>query len=329
MRTDSQNRHRARSRSITGLVLCLPLLASLFGSSGFAQTASDGRLSVIVTIQPWASLSRDVGGEHVDVVTLLPAGASPHAFDPAPSQAVALARADIVIMNGGLDDWLLRLLDATAADVPRFTALDVLDPDALSDSHEDVVGGSGEHDHHDDDDDHGHDHGGINSHVWLDPVLASHVVTAIADEFAAIDPANAESYLENAARVVARLHELDVELREILDPVAGSGMVPFHDAWVHFARRYRLEILATLEPFPGREPSAAYLTSAVETITAAGVTVIFSEGQLNDRTAYVVAESAGVAIAALDPLGGAPGPLDYFELLRWNASIIAEALGRP
>src|SRR5690606_4716123 len=219
MRTDSQNRHRARSRSITGLVLCLPLLASLFGSSGFAQTASDGRLSVIVTIQPWASLSRDVGGEHVDVVTLLPAGASPHAFDPAPSQAVALARADIVIMNGGLDDWLLRLLDATAADVPRFTALDVLDPDALSDSHEAVVGGSGEHDHHDDDADHGHDHdhGGINSHVWLDPVLASHVVTAIADEFAAIDPANAESYLENGARVVARLHELDVELREILD----------------------------------------------------------------------------------------------------------------
>lgn len=317
MRTHSQSWHvfwRAASRLATAYLV-------LSGAPVLAQSGPDAGLSVVVTLQPWASLAEAVGGEHVDVVTLLPPGASPHSFDPSPSAAVALARADVIIMNGGLDDWLLRLLDATASDARRITMLDTVDLDVLStDASHDEAGSHGP------DHDGGHDHSGVNSHVWLDPVAAVRAVHAVAEEFSALDPAHREAFVANAGHVEARLLDLDEELRSVLRPFAGAGIVQFHDAWSHFAQRYGLEIIATLEPFPGREPSAAYLASTIEAITAAGVNVIFSEGQLSDRSARVVAESAGVGLVVLDPLGGAPGPDDYFELLAWNAGRIADAL---
>lgn len=293
---------------------------ALPGAPAMAQSDSDAGLAVVVTLPPWASLAATIGGERVDVVTLLPPGASPHSFDPSPSTAVALARADVVIMNGGLDDWLLRLLDATAPEATRLTLLDAIDLEGLPTAT--PQGDTGPHgaDHDD------HDHTGDDGHVWLDPVAATQAVVAIAAAFSALDPAHEEYFTSNAAAVSVRLLDLDAELRTVLGPFAGVGIVQFHDAWSHFARRYGLAIVATLEPFPGREPSAAYLASTIDTIRSSGVSVIFSEGQLSDRSARVVAESAGVALVVLDPLGGAPGPEDYIELLRWNAGRIAAAL---
>ena len=222
-------------------------------------------------------------------------------------------------MNGGLDDWLHRLLEATASEATRVNVLESFDHDALASA--DETHGGGDHGGA-----HAHDHSSSNSHVWLDPTLAAQGVAAIAAALKALDPVNETVYERNASVVVGRLIALDEELRALLSPFAGVPIVPFHDAWVHFASRYDLDIVATIEPFPGREPSASYVTAAVERITTAGVAVIFTEGQLSDRTAHVVAESAGVRLATLDPLGGAPGPLDYFELLRWNAAVIAKEL---
>ena len=319
MRTDSQNEARATKRILAVLVA---LVVGLAGSAG----AQAGRqpLDVVVTLQPWASLTSVIGGEHATVTTLLPAGASPHAFDPLPSQAVALARADLVLMNGGLDDWLVRLLEATATSARHLTLLTAIEFTGIEGAHDHGHDGD---DHHSGDDEDEHDGEALNPHVWLDPVLAAEAVGPIADALAEIDPEHAEEFRSNAAGLHSDLLRLDEELRSTLQPVAGAPIVPFHDAWVYFARRYDLDIVATLEPFPGREPSAAYLAATVAQIRSSGVRVIFTERQLNDRTAEVVAESAGVELAVLDPIGGVPGPNDYFDLLRWNATIIVEALG--
>ncbi|HET8985623.1 MAG TPA: metal ABC transporter substrate-binding protein [Trueperaceae bacterium] len=280
-----------------------------------AQDGPGRPLDVVVTLQPWASLTSSIAGEFATVATLLPAGASPHAFDPLPSQAVALAGADLVVINGGLDDWLMRLLEATASNALRLTLLDEIDFTAIEDEHD-----------HDDEDDHASDNDVVNPHIWLDPLLAAQAAGPIAEALAKLDPEHAEDFRSNAADLRMALLLLDSELHVMLQPVAGTPIVPFHDAWVYFARRYALDIVATLEPFPGREPSAAYLAATVAQIRSSGVSVIFTERQLNDRTAVVVAESAGVELAVLDPIGGAPGPEDYFDLLRWNAAAIFEAL---
>lgn len=290
-------------------------------------------LSVVVSIPPWADLVAQVGGDAVEVTTLLPAGASPHAFDPLPSQALRLARADLVVMNGGLDAWLARLLEATAPGTPLLTLIGAVEfeplpdvhaagtpPDAGSAAADPEAAGAAAADAARDGDI------GVNPHIWLDPAIALAAVPVIASALSQLAPDRAAYFDANAEQLAASLQRLDAEVGAMLKPYAGMRIVPFHDAWPYFVRRYGLIIAATLEPFPGREPSARYVADTVATIRQAGVQVIFSERQLNDRTARVVAESAGVAVVTLDPLGGAPGPERYHDLLRENALKIVEAL---
>lgn len=286
----------------------LAALALLIVHAG-AQPAGEP-VTVVASIQPWADLLRQVGGEHVEVTTLLPAGASPHAFEPLPSQAALLAGADLVVLNGGLDSWLDRLLEAAAPATRRLVVLERV-------SFEPVQGLDDDHDHAE----------GANPHVWLDPDVAAEAVAAFAEELADLRPELAEEFRANAAAVRSDLAALADEVEAILAPVRGRPFVPYHDAWPYFARRFGLEVTVTLEPFPGREPSARYVAEAVATIRRAGASVVFDERQLSGRTVTVVAESAGVQVVMLDPIGGAPGPETYRDLLLHNARLIADALG--
>src|SRR5690606_25219853 len=114
MTTRSQSR-RARSHQFFPPVALLALLCLAAGAVGQPEAPPLATpLSVVVSIQPWADLVAQIGGERVAVTVLLPSGASPHAFEPSPSQAVGLSKADLVVMNGGLDAWLERLVAATA-----------------------------------------------------------------------------------------------------------------------------------------------------------------------------------------------------------------------
>lgn len=284
-------------------LICLPGLG--FGSA----QAGPGPLEVVVSIPPWADLVERVGGEHVEVHTLLPAGTSPHSFEPLPSQALLLGSSDLIVSNGGLDGWLDRLVEATAPNSVRLVIMDRIVFDAIQ--------GHGAE---------GHDEDSANPHIWLDPSIAAEGVTAIAGSLSSIRPELAQTFEESAASLRADLQALDAEIATQLRPVGSRPFVQFHDAWSYFARRYGLDLVATLEPFPGREPSVRYVAETVRSVTDAGAVVIFDGRQLAGRTAQVVAESAGLRVVTLDPLGGHPGPVGYDALLRFNAGLVAAAL---
>lgn len=304
--------------------------AAAFLAASVAFTLAAPPLRVTVSLAPYASIVEEIGGDNVSVTTLLPPGASPHVFDPTPSQAAGLASSDLIVMNGGLDAWLDRLVAAAApsASVLVITQSIAFTPEA------------DEHDH-EHDDDHAEDDAAAdadaadpatadpataNPHIWLDPLLMREAAAVIAAELARLDPNNATAYEAGLARVQEELTALDEEVAALLKSVEGAPFVPFHDAWPYFAQRYGLDLVLSLEPFPGREPSPKYVAEAVAAVKATGAKAVFAERQLNPRSAEVVAESAGVAVAVLDPIGGAPGPTDYAELLRYNARIILENL---
>lgn len=273
-----------------------------------------------MSIHPYASLVEQVVGDHADVVQLLPAGASPHSFDPTPTQATALAKADLIVMNGSVDGWLDRLIRSTAPTVPVLVALNELRFTPVAGEGADGEGDDGATGHE-------HEHVGANPHVWLDPVLMAQLVPSIAVAMAQADPANADAYTANAAALSQRLLQLDADLQRELAPVRDAPFVPFHDAWPYFARRYGLDLVVTIEPFPGREPSARYVAETVATIRASGASVIFYEPQLGRRPAEVVAEAAGVRLAEIDPLG--TDEQSYEDLLRANAATVLRALSGP
>jgi len=182
------------------------------------------------------------------------------------------------------------------------------------------------HDHDDEAHDHDHDHTGPNAHVWLDPTRMITITHALADALAAEDPTRADAIQQRADAYVRELEVLDAEIAELLAPYEGAAFIPFHDAWPYFAERYGLNLVMEIEPFPGREPTARQLAAAIAIIEEYGATAIFSEVQLPDRPAQVLADEAGVALGILDPLGGSEARPTYHDLVRYNAQVIADTL---
>jgi ABC-type Zn uptake system ZnuABC Zn-binding protein ZnuA len=308
MRTSSHLWVR-RSRLAT---LAAALLVAL---AAFAGTVH-ARPSVVVSIHPLFDLVRDIAGEHADVVRVLPPGASPHTFDPTPRDVMRIAGADLVVFNGGLDLWLRELVEASGSRATVVEAIaDARVQDVLRDAFPDLVaidaGGAVV---------------GFNAHVWLDPLVMREIATIVAEALAAVAPERANDFALAAERVRGELLELDAELRETLAPVAGAAFVPFHDAWPYFAARYGLDLIVEIEPFPGRDPSPAYIRYALDLIRSSGAKAVFSEVQLNRRPAEVVADEAGVALYELDPLGGLDDRERYASLMRANAAVLLRGL---
>ncbi len=278
--------------------------------------AAQSRLQVAASLHPLYDLVRQLAGADADVERLLPPGISPHDYEPAPSDALKLVDADVIVMFGGADEWLRRLVAAAgrAADTVVITEFAVV-RDYLAANYPDEVQVDTD--------------GAVvafNAHVWLEPLLMSEALAGVAAALAAADPANAAGYEARLSELQASLAELDAELAALLAPVAGAPFVPFHDAWPYFAARYGLDLVVAIEPFPGREPSAGYLVEVLAQIRESGATVIFTETQLGRRPAEVVAESAGVALVELDPVGGLSGRETYRDLLLFNARALLAGL---
>lgn len=283
--------------------------------------AAVARPLVVVTIHPYFDIARQIGGEHADFIQLLTAGASPHSFDATPRLAQQVAGADLLIRNGGtgLDEWLLPLIRASGSTAPLLSIMDAIQFEPIGTS-------AHTQDHEPDADGDFY----VNPHVWLDVTIMMNAAQAIRDALSSVDPANAATYAANTVELLTDLEQLDAELLLALEPIRGEPFVPFHDAWPYFAARYRLDLILEIEPFPGREPSPAYLGAALAEISATGARAIFSERQLSPRPAEVIAEAAGLPLYMLDPEGGGAGHAEtYQQLLRFNARVLLEALADP
>ncbi len=303
-------------------------------------------LNVVVSLHPHYDLVRQITGDAAVVTRILPLGASPHTFDPTPRDVARLADADLVIFNGGIDEWLLELVAASGTDAEVVELLEVLDfepitgethegEEAHEEGHDEAAHADETHDEVSTDEaqeaetEDAHDHSGTNPHVWTDPVLMAQAVPMLVEALSGVDPDNAETYAANGATLVASLEALHTELSELLAPVQDAPFVPFHDAWPYFVRRYGLNQVVVIEPAPGREPSPSYLADVLGQLETTGATAIFNDVQLPARPAEVVAESAGVALYTLDPEGGGGDDAEtYGSFMRTNAATIAEALAR-
>jgi ABC-type Zn uptake system ZnuABC Zn-binding protein ZnuA len=269
-----------------------------------------GVVRVVATIFPVADIVRQVGKDAVDVVTLLPAGASPHTFEPTPAQIRAVAEAAVFVEVGaGLDAWAAKLRAAhtgpmivvtLAAGVPLLGAVEGEDAG----------------------------HGG-DPHIWLDPLLVrDHLVPAVVDGLSQADPGHAAAFRVAAGEFETALTQLDAEIRTTLAPATGRSYVAFHSAWRYFAKRYDLHEVAVVESFPGKEPSAQEIAALVQRARAAHVRAFLIEPQFSPRMAEQVAHEIGAQLVTVDPLGGPllPDRQHYLDLMRYNLRAFAQAL---
>ena len=288
------------------------------GAALASAAASAEPLRIVTTIQPLGLVVRELGGERVVVSVLVPPGASPHIFEPQPSDVESLVAARLIIeVGGGLDGWVHPLLAAASAKPERLTLLDLpgLEPlPAAPGGHVDA----GPHDaaHR------------LDPHAWLDPIRVRDVlVPALAAKLAALDPPGGAAYAASRDRFVVRLTALDAEIRATLAD-HGRSFLAFHGAWRYFAKRYDLTEVGVIEEAPGEEPTPRELGALARRARDARVSAILIEPQLSPRIAQMLARDLGVALVTVDPSGDPSDPAraSYTGLMLWNAQAFARAL---
>ncbi|WP_309651871.1 metal ABC transporter solute-binding protein, Zn/Mn family [Halomonas koreensis] len=283
--------------------LCLPwLLAPAVAAAEVPDVAVD--------IPPVHSLVDRVMGELGSPDLVIQPGASPHGYSMRPSEAEALASADVVFwISDDLTPWLARAQDSLADEALKVELMQTPDTRRLAyrqgatfEAHDHGHDGHGHGDH----DDHGHDHAhaGGDPHGWLDPVNAQAWLEAIAESLADLDPDNADVYRRNAAEGQAELAALVEELEARLADARGTRFIVFHDAYQYFENRFDVPAAGAISLGDASEPSPARIREIRERVAELSIQCVFREPQFNPALIESVFEGTGVETSiVIDPLG--------------------------
>ena len=305
-----------------GKAIIMALLAIAIVAWG-VRPAAAAAPRVVVSIAPLHSLvagvMAGVGRPHL----LVAGGASPHDYTLRPSDARALAAADIVFRVGpGADGILDRPLAALAGRARVIRTIETPGVTVLPARAGGVFAP--------------HDHGGDGArspdpHLWLEPANAAAIVAEAVAVLAAHDPARAATYRANGARSAARLAALRGELAAIVRPVAGTPFVVFHDAYQYFERAFGLAARGALTLATDRQPGVRRVAALRAAIVAGKAVCVFAEPQFPPALVATITAGTTARAGTLDPLGAAlpPGPEHYFMLLRGLATALVDCLSGP
>lgn len=293
------------------------LLTGCTESAGKAP-AGNGTPTYVASVKPLALVLQELTAGRGEVRTLLSPAASPHTYEPKPSDARAVADALVFFHVGtGLDDW--------ASDMQSKRRVAVMD--LLPEEHHLMTNETcTDHDHAGHEHDHDHAHGIVDPHYWTDPLAVAATIPGLVEKLAEADPKGAATYVSNGEKLKARLTALDATLREELGPIRGAKVVLFHPSFLYMLRRYELAYVGSVEVSPGREATPRYLAELGDKLRAEGVKAVFSEPQLNSRPAEALAREGKVKLALLDPHGAVEGTDSYENLLLYNARALRTAL---
>jgi zinc/manganese transport system substrate-binding protein len=296
---------------LRGLAFLFIFASLLAGMSfwGFQATAQQ-RIRVVATFSVIGDLVQNVGGDRIQLVTLVGPNGDTERYEPTPADARALAEAELILENGlGSEPWLDRFYTASRSSAPRVRVSQGVE--VLRDGNE------------------------YDPHFWHDVASTARVVQTIRDALAGIDPANAPTYTANADAYVARLQGLDSWVFEQVSAVPASRrkLVTSHDTFQYFAERYGFEVLGVgLQSFfTDAQPSAQQINRLAQDIRRTGVPAVFIENVTDPRLMQQVANEAGVVAPQLytDALGDANSPAaTYVDMIQYNVRTIVASLNR-
>jgi manganese/iron transport system substrate-binding protein len=317
-------------RSFTAVLAAGALLVSACSPVGSGTEASatprPDALRVVATTTVLGDFVQQVGGEDVSVHSLVPKGGEVHTFDPSPSDATAVADAQLLVMNGlGLDEWLGDIaVDAGASDIPVVELAEDLEGVTY------LAGEAHEEGEEHEDEEGGHAGEEFNPHLWLNIDYAILYVERVTDTLAETDPDHADAYRARSAEYLADLRDLDGWTREQMGTIADEHrrVISFHEAFPYFAEAYGLEIIGTVVEAPGQDPSAGEVAALIDAIGSEGASAIFTEAQFPTTAAERISDETGVAIVGslyTDSLGDPPVDT-YAGMMRFNVEQVVEAL---
>ncbi len=313
-------------------------LAALVGIACHAYAAP----KVVTTIKPLHSLVAQVM-DGVGEPELLIKQGSPHGYQMKPADAKNVAEADLILyVSHELETFMPPLLKKSGkehsiewAALPNLYPLPTRHGGMWEEGDDDDDHDHGDHHHHEHEhgheqghDHHGHHHGAYDAHLWLSIARSKLLLEQTATELAAIDPANAAKYRDNAAKAAADLDALKTGLTTKLQPVQKRPFMVFHDAYQYFEQDYDLDAVGTVRVDPEHEPGAKRISELHQMIADHKLVCLFSEPQFPAKIVTKLAADGKVKTAVLDPVGAdlAPGKTMYGQLLHQLADSLSGCL---
>ncbi|MER5291732.1 zinc ABC transporter substrate-binding protein [Streptomyces pharetrae] len=309
----------------TAAVTALGLAALTACSSDSADAGNTDKFDVVASFYPMQFLAEQIGGDHVNVTTLTEPGQEPHDLELSTKQTAELQEADAVLYLKSLQP----AVDEAVAQAGAKTKIDAASLTELEDH------GSVEHDHGHEGEEHAEEPSeeeehALDPHVWLDPVKYAEVAKGVGAAFEKADPDHAADYKKNTDALVAKLNALDTRIADGLRSTTTKVFFTNHASFGYFAERYGLTQEAISGLDPESEPSPARIKELQEEAKADGVTTVFYETLVSDKTAKTLAKDAGLKTDVLDPLEGITDRSegdDYFQVMESNLGALKTALG--
>lgn len=336
-------------RGLMGTVLLAAFFLSACGyGAGPALEDQDETLQVVATTTFVGDVVSHIGGERIDLQTLLPYGANPHSYQPSPQDVAAVNQADVIFANGaGLEVFLEELIDNAGGDADVVHVSEGIDlrsfnPSEEDHDHEEAEDhdheGADGHDHqeggsHEDEGSEGGDRQGVDPHVWFDPTNVMIWVENIQEALIRMDPENEEFYRKQASSYRGELENLDAWIRtQVADiPVNHRYFVTDHTVFGYFAEEYGFQQVGAVIPAATTEaePSGKHLAQLSDIIREFAVKAIFVSKDFDPSLSQRIAEDTGVDVVPLyfGSLTEDDGPAaTYISFMRYNVEAIVKAL---
>ncbi len=280
-----------------------------------APGKAPGRIRVVATLPFLKEFVERVGGDQVEVISLLTGQESEHIYQPRPRDILAVRQARLLVQVGvGLEVWADGLIrNAEAPNLTIVTTARGIPMIRDADAEPSHPAGSREG----------------NPHVWLDPENAKMMLKQITDALIRVDPQHQPAYLTRQAAYLKEIDELERDYRPRLLKIANRRVITYHPAWPYFARRFGIQVRGTILTQVGTEPSAKAIEALITRIRREQIRVIVSEPQLNPRLPRILADETGAKVVTLTPLpGGVPGTETYVAMMAYNLNQLLAALSR-
>jgi zinc/manganese transport system substrate-binding protein len=304
-----------RRAAMSLLAGCLTLAVSALP----AAAQNDGKLKVVATFSILGDMVRNVGGDRIEVATLVGPDGDAHVYSPTPADARRLTEAKIVFTNGlKFEGWIDRLVKSSGTKAVRIEAAKGVKP---------LEAGEEGHGH-----DHGHSHGSSDPHAWQSIANAKIYVANIRDALIAADGPGKAVYEANAASYLEQLDAVEAEVQQLVAgiPAERRRIITSHDAFRYFEDAYGIDFVAPQGVSTESEASAKDVARIIQQIRREKISAVFVENVSDARLMERIAKETGARIGSRvysDALSKAGGPAGtYIDLMRHNIRAFSTAL---
>ncbi len=294
---------------ILGILIFAFAVVLLFNFSS-TKKVSNGKLQVAASFYPMYFFASRIGGDKANVISITPASAEPHDYEPTTQDLVSIQNSNMLVLNGGaLEAWGNKIKGQLPLSVLVITAGEGLANKQLNENGQTIQ----------------------DPHIWLDPILAKKEVVVIEKGFEKIDPKDSIYFQTNAKKLNNDLDALNIEYSNAFTNCAQTDFVTSHAAFGYLGAQYGINQIPISGVSPDEEPSTQKLVEITNLVKAKNIKIIFFESLVSPKLSETIANETGAKAMVLDPIEGLTkdeiqGGQNYLTIMRQNLNNLQIAL---